>query len=210
MAKFGEFKYGEGKYGAIATGYRVYATAGRSPDPDVDAPIVTVEQTETSVDLDVPFPGAAGRMYGLVVPFNAQGQGVPGAGFSFAFDAEGDVDASPAPAVNLKLTPRAGGYAELTWSYRDSELLLKADQFELGGEFAADTGEASTLLPIVVEREPLRSDYRRMIGPLPAGLLTMKVVAATTGGSKESNVQTVTARVDPAAPSDISLVLQAI
>lgn len=208
--KYGIGKYGVGKYGEeVAAGYLVFAKAGVAPDPVVDTPIATVEPTEATADLDVPFPGAAARMYGLVVPTNAQGMGLPGAAFAFAFDGGGEVDASPAPVTNLRLRPKAGGYVDVTWSYRDSELLLKAEQFEIEATLKLDsTGVTATLITTVVGRDPLRQDYSRTIGPMSPGLLTVRVVSATES-SKVLNVQSASVRVDPTAPSDISLVLQA-
>lgn len=196
-------------------GYAIFATADRPPDPDVDTPIAIEDATVAASEIDVVFPGSAARIHGLVVAVNDQSDGLPGAAFGFAFDGLGDIEASPAPVTNLKASPKAGGLVDVTWSYRDADLKQKAAAFQLTGTVGLDAGGSSTLASLLdsgqltVSRDGLRPDYRQQIGPLPAGLLELSVLSATQLGSAVSDVQSVTVRVDPDAPSDITLGLQA-
>lgn len=214
--KFGVGQFGIGKFGdEEVTGYRVFVKAGQMPDVAVDSPIATVDAAATSVELDVAFPGSAATMHGLVVPFNAQGQGLPGATFAFAFDGAGEVDASPAPVTNLRATPKAGGLIELTWTYRDHDLRQKAALFIVTGSLRQDSGATVNLnlaLPanqLSVDRNGPQVEYRHTLGPVASGVIEVKVLSRTADGTSESNVQSVVARVDADAPADISLALMA-
>ena len=211
--KYGVGQYGIGKYGdETVAGYKVFVKAGEAPDPSVDAPIATVASTETTVEIDVAFPGSAGKMHGLVVPFNEQGIGLPAAPFAFAFDAEGGVDASPSPVTNLRAKPLAGGLVELTWNYRDSDLRQKAARFEVAGTLTTESGTESlplVLSQVLVNRNGPQVNYRHLIGPFDDGVAEIAIIAKTADGAGESDVQSVRVLVDSAAPADATLVLQA-
>jgi len=215
MMRLGYSRLDIGRLDVDAGGYAIFAAADRVPDPELDTPVAVAASDATAVELNVPFPGKAARMLGLVVPCNDQGDGTPGAPFAFSFDGDGEVDASPAPVSNLRAIALAGGIVELSWMYRDSDLRQKAATFEVTGSVAQSAGGTSSLAALVAagqlvaNRDALRAEYRHRIGPLPAGRLDVSVLSVSPTGAKVANVQAAQAVIDLAAPEDISLVMLA-